>query len=131
MALEPRTEPETRGIAVINLKLPPFWPSDPEVWFAQVEAQFATRGITAQKTKFEYIVASLSPEYATEVRDLILHPPATRPYDSLRDQLVKRTLRSSGTANPRNCCAECSNYWVTAQTALLCEVFSFNVCQLT
>ena len=91
MALEPRTEPETRGIAVINLKLPPFWPSDPEVWFAQVEAQFATRGITAQKTKFEYIVASLSPEYATEVRDLILHPPATRPYDSLRDQLVKRT----------------------------------------
>ena len=84
MAVEPRTE-ETRGVAVINLKLPPFWPSDPEVWFAQ----FATRGITAQK-----IVASLSPEYATEVRDLILHPPATRPYDSLRDQLVKRTAAS-------------------------------------
>ena len=94
MAVEPRTEPETRGVAVINLKLPPFWPSDPEVWFAQLESQFATRGITAQKTKFEYIVASLSPEYATEVRDLILHPPATRPYDSLRDQLIKRTAAS-------------------------------------
>ena len=92
MAVEPRTEPGT--VAAINLKLPPFWPSDPEVWCTQVEAQFATRGITAQKTKFEYIVASLSPEYATEVRDLILHPPATRPYDALRDQLVKRTAAS-------------------------------------
>ena len=94
MAVESAAGSEASRIAAINLKLPPFWPSHPEVWFAQVEAQFATRGITAQKTSFEYIVASLSPEYATEVRDLILHPPATRPYDTLRDQLVKRTAAS-------------------------------------
>ena len=75
-----------------SLKLPPFWSSAPEVWFQQVEAR--TRHITAQRTKFDHVVAPLSPEFATEVCDLIIRPPVDAPYDSLREQLIKRTTAS-------------------------------------
>ena len=79
------------AVSTVSLKLPSFWPADPELWFAQVDAQFHTKKITSQSTKFEHVIASLSPQYATEVRDLILKPPATNLYDKLREELVKRT----------------------------------------
>ena len=92
----PLVECNTLGtnVAAVSIKLPPFWPSDPHVWFAQVEAQFATRHITQQQTMFDYVVSSLQPEVVTEVRDLLLTPPENTPYDALKSQLIKRTAAS-------------------------------------
>ena len=87
-------EDASPGLAVVSIKLPPFWPTDSEVWFVQTEAQLTTRSITTQKTRFEYVVSSLSPEFAVKVRDLLLKPPADNPYDTLKAELIKRTAVS-------------------------------------
>ena len=44
--------------------------------------------------KFNYVVASLSPEFATEILDLIINLPMSHPYDTLREQHIKRTTAS-------------------------------------
>ena len=94
----PTNAPTTQPVVfLVILKILPFWPADPEIWLAQVEAQFTTCDITVQMTKFENIVTSLSPEYATEVRYLIPHPPATDAYDALKTELIKRTTASEQT----------------------------------
>ena len=84
----------TPAVSAVNLKLQPFWPGDPEVWFTQVDTHFTTRRVTSQRARFDHVVASLSPEFATEIRDLILKLPAERPYDALREQLFKCTTAS-------------------------------------
>ena len=63
------------AVHTVSLKLPPFWLEDSALWFHQVEAQFATNGITQQLTKSHYIVGSLAPEIAREVRDVIVTVP--------------------------------------------------------
>lgn len=37
------------------------------------------------------VTSSLSPEFAMEVRDLFLKPPAENPYNTLKAELIKRT----------------------------------------
>ena len=93
LPLEEPTDRHESTIGAVTLKIPPFWPADPQIWFGQVEAQFSTRGISSEKTKFDHIVASLAPEYAQEVRDLVLSPPSSTPYATLKAQLIQLQSR--------------------------------------
>ena len=81
-------------VGAVAIKLPPFWPADPIIWFAQAEAQFLTRGIKREDTKFAHIIASLQPEFIQEVRELVISPPKETPYSILKEQLIKRTSAS-------------------------------------
>ncbi|KAH7954619.1 hypothetical protein HPB49_020239 [Dermacentor silvarum] len=55
---------------------PPTRTSSPEVWFAQVEAQFSLARITQDRTRYDNVVAHLDSRYAAELRDVHASPPA-------------------------------------------------------
>lgn len=78
------------AISSVSIKLPPFWTTRPEVWFRQVEAQFATRNpaITIDLTKFNHVVAALDNVTAGEVEAIILSPPTDDKYDALKSALI-------------------------------------------
>lgn len=72
----------------VSLKLPAFWTSQPEVWFAQAEAQFNLRGVTASDTKYFYVLAALDQETATRLLDFISHPPEEYKYEAFKERLL-------------------------------------------
>ena len=82
MSFDDRTDAAGAAVSVaaVNLKLPPFWPSDPEVWIAQVGAQLSTSSISTQRTRYDHIVASLTPEHTAKVCDLNLNIPKPGTY---------------------------------------------------
>jgi len=87
---------ETTSSAVyrVSVRLPPFWPDRPAVWFAQDESQFELAAITRQRTKFNYVVSQLNQQQAAEVEDIVTSPPEHETYDRLKAELVRRLSTS-------------------------------------
>lgn len=83
---------EYPGMSVdrVAVRLPQFWPDDPEVWFAQVEAQFEVAGIKTDATKYFQIIRELDHKTAREVRDILTNPPRTGKYEKLKTELINR-----------------------------------------
>ncbi|KAJ8914441.1 hypothetical protein NQ315_017537, partial [Exocentrus adspersus] len=78
----------------VALRIPPFWPEDPELWFAQIESQFTIAGIVTDETRYGYVAGNLEAKYAMEVRDILTNPPASNKYDFLKVNLIKRLSES-------------------------------------
>ncbi|KAG0414661.1 hypothetical protein HPB47_008180, partial [Ixodes persulcatus] len=78
------------GVCRVAVKLPPFRADSPEVWFAQVEAQFSLARITQDRTRYDYVVAHLDSRYANEIRDILDNPPAANLYQHLKTELTRR-----------------------------------------
>ena len=91
MAKQPPPPAQERptAIATVALKILPFRLTDPAVWFAHVKAQFSNQEWCSNGPAMRNFIAALAPDVATEVRDLILHPPAEQPYDRLKETLIK------------------------------------------
>ena len=72
-----------RARDAVSLKLPEFWTSHLRVWFQQTEAQFALGQVTADNTKYFYLVAALDQDSAQRVIDLLEDPPRDHKYLAL------------------------------------------------
>ena len=81
-------------ISRVGIKIPPFWPEDPAVWFAQLEAQFALANITQDSTKYYYAISQLDGPVIKEVKDIVSYPPETGKFDKLKTELIERLTSS-------------------------------------
>lgn len=78
----------------INIKVPPFSPEDPELWFALIEGQFDSHDVTDDYTKFTHVTNNLDIQYAKAVKDIIVNPPTKNRYDKIKTELIKRLSAS-------------------------------------
>ena len=79
----------SNAVQSVTVKVPPFWPTTPKVWFALLEAQFSSRSITSDETKYNHALQGLDKATAAEISPLLLNPPATGKFEALKAALVK------------------------------------------
>jgi hypothetical protein len=80
--------PNVAAAAMPSVKLPPFWPHSPVLWFSQAECVFATRGLVDQFQRYCHVVAMLPHESLRLVADLVEQPPEENPYNMIKQRLV-------------------------------------------
>lgn len=89
-------ENENNDDAKVQLvKIPQFWPENTELWFAQIESQFALYKITTDNTKFNQVVGNLDARVLQQVMDAVLKPPAAGKYENIKAKITACFAESS------------------------------------
>lgn len=81
-------------VSRVAFKPPPFWKSNPELWFGQIESQFYTARITSDVTKYHCVITALESDVLIFVSDLIRTPPTVNKYQTLKDRIIKHFAQS-------------------------------------
>ena len=68
-------------------KLPDFWPSNPNLWFARAEFNFEVVGVITEREKFMHMVNALPYDTLTLVANLVTQPPVVQPFQRLKERL--------------------------------------------
>ncbi|XP_026319189.1 uncharacterized protein LOC113229722 [Hyposmocoma kahamanoa] len=90
----PHSDEPQRDLFRVSVKVPEFWADRPDVWFAQLEAQFALARINDDTTKFYHVISQLGNQYTAEVLDVIQAPPSTGKYQKIKAELIRRLSSS-------------------------------------
>lgn len=85
----PNAQPNNNAaINHVRIRVPPFWKQDPQLWFLQLEAQFANSNIVTDLTKFNTIVGNVESDILSSVSDIIRNPPAINCYETIKTRLI-------------------------------------------
>ena len=83
-------QPQKRATNLPKFRIATFYASDVELWFNQIETQFALHQIDDDDERYSLTCAALSGEIASDVRDVLLQPFRSNKYDSLKAILIER-----------------------------------------
>ena len=83
-------QPQKRATNLPKFRIATFYASDVELWFNQIETQFALHQIDDDDERYSLTCAALSGEIASDVRDVLLQPFGSNKYDSLKAILIER-----------------------------------------
>lgn len=79
----------------VALNIPPFWPEEPDIWFAKIEGLFANAGVVNNATKFNYVLGALDNKTSKDVKDIIIEPPNENKYKKLKTKLIQKLTISN------------------------------------
>ena len=85
-----RRQPQRRSTNLPKFKIATFYATDVELWFNQIETQFALHQINDGDERYSLTCAALSGEVASDVRDVLLQPFRSHKYESLKAILIER-----------------------------------------
>lgn len=89
--------PNDQEVSRVAFRAPPFWESNPRVWFIQIESQFRIANITSDETKFHSIVAALDAKTLEGIVDLVESPPQEKQYDAIKARILDIYAKSDAT----------------------------------
>lgn len=71
----------------IRSRIPQFWRDKPRLWFAQFETMIASQKL-GDENKFGMVVAQLEKTDVEQISDIILAPPNTGRYETIKNRLL-------------------------------------------
>ena len=74
-------------VNTVTMKVPPFFKHAPDIWFAQLEAQFDIKKITICSPKFNRCISALLSNVSAQLTHMI-RDPGEDPYHDIKDRLI-------------------------------------------
>ena len=81
---------QRRSTNLPKFRIATFYATDVELWFNQIETQFALHQINDDDESYSLTCAALSGEVASDVRDVLLQPFRSHKYESLKAILIEQ-----------------------------------------